>query len=84
MLKPRTNCYKHQKHCLQQCLTVCHHYESLKLHIQQIRPDKNVEFLKRHHSTKKKQGPRSSNPVNRDRHQSQSRNQTANTQTGQQ
>ena len=25
---------------LQQCLTVCHHYESLKLHIKQIRPNK--------------------------------------------
>ena len=45
---------------LQQCLTVCHHYESLKLHIQQIRPDKHVEFLRRCHPTKKKQGPRSS------------------------
>ena len=62
---------------LQQCLTVCHHYESLKLHIQQIRPDKHVEFLKQCHPTKKKQGLRS-NPVNQDRPQSQSRNQMAN------
>ena len=32
---------------LQQCLTVCRHYESLNLHIQQIRPDKHVEYLKK-------------------------------------
>ena len=33
---------------LQQCLTVCRHYENLKLHIQQIHPsDKYVEFLKK-------------------------------------
>ena len=85
-----TNCVKAQDNLLQmpktlslqQCLTVCHHYESLKLHIQQIRPDKHVAFLKKCHPAKKIQGPRSSNPVNRDRSQSR-RNQTANTQTGQ-
>ena len=39
---------------LQQCLTVCRHYESLKLHIQQICPsDKYVEFLKKHHPKRK-------------------------------
>ena len=43
---------------LQQCLTICRHYESLKLHIQQIHPsDKYIEFLKKHHP-KKKQGPK--------------------------
>ena len=43
---------------LQQCLTICRHYESLKLHIQQIRPsDKCVEFLKKCHP-KKRQGPK--------------------------
>ena len=31
---------------LQQCLTVCRHYESLKLHIEQIRPGKSVDYLK--------------------------------------
>ena len=36
---------------------VCH-YESLKLHIQQIRPDntKNIEYIRQHHSSKKKSG----------------------------
>ena len=38
---------------LQQCLTVCRHYESLKLHIQQIRPDKHIEYLKKHHQKSK-------------------------------
>ena len=49
-----TNCVKAQDKLLQtlkmlslqQCLTVCQHYESLKLHIQQIRPDKHIEFLR--------------------------------------
>ena len=30
----------------QQCLTVYRHYESLKLHIEQIRPSKSVDYLK--------------------------------------
>ena len=43
---------------LQQCLTVCRHYESLKLHIQQIRPDKHVEYLKNcHQKSKQKSKP---------------------------
>ena len=44
---------------LQQCLTVCRHYESLSLHIQQIRSgaDKQVEFLCKHHPKSKKSGP---------------------------
>ena len=49
-----TNCIKAQDKLLQtpktlnlqQCLTVCRHYECLKLHIQQIRPDKHVKFLR--------------------------------------
>ena len=41
---------------LQQCLTVCQHYESLQLHIQQIQPvsDKYIKFLKKHHPKGKK------------------------------
>ena len=41
---------------LQQCLTVCQHYESLQLHIQQILPgsDKYIKFLKKHHPKGKK------------------------------
>ena len=31
---------------LQQCLHVCRHYESLKPHIEQIRPGKSVYYLK--------------------------------------
>ena len=43
---------------LQQCLTVCRHYESLILHIQQIRPDKHVEYLKKcHQKSKQKAKP---------------------------
>ena len=67
---------------LQQCLTVCCHYESLRLHIQQIRPDKHVEYLKKHHQ-KSKQRPKS-NPPHHDRTQSFSRrnhNQTDNKQS---
>ena len=81
-----TNCVKTQDKLLQmpktlslqQCLTVCHHYESLKIHIQQIRPDRHVKFLRKHHP-KKKQGPKL-NPVTQVRSQSR-RNQMANTQT---
>ena len=44
---------------LQQCLTVCRHYESLSLHIQQIRSgaDKQVEFLRKCHPKSKRSGP---------------------------
>ena len=61
-----TNCIKAQDKLLQtprmlslqQCLTVCRHYESLKLHIQQIRPDKHVEYLKKcHQKSKQKSKP---------------------------
>ena len=38
---------------LQQCITVCKHYESLSLHIQQIRPDKHIEYLKKCHQKSK-------------------------------
>ena len=50
-----TNCIKAQDKLLQtpktlslqQCLSVVHHYESLKLHIQPIRPDtKSVDYLR--------------------------------------
>ena len=50
-----TNCIKAQDKLLQtpktltlqQCLSVVHHYELLKLHIQQIRPDtKSVEYVR--------------------------------------
>ena len=48
-----TNCIKAQdkllqtsKMSLQQCLSVVRHYKSLKLHIQQIRPDKSIEYLR--------------------------------------
>ena len=57
-----TNCIKAQDKLLQtpntlslqQCLTVCRHYESLSLHIQQIRSDKQVEFLRKRHQKSKK------------------------------
>ena len=57
-----TNCIKAQDKLLQtpktlslqQCLSVVRHYKSLKLHIQQIRPDKSIEYLRQHHSGKKK------------------------------
>ena len=49
-----TNCVKAQDKLLQtlktlslqQCLSVVWHYESFKLHIQQIRPDKNIDYLR--------------------------------------
>ena len=57
-----TNCIKAQDKLLQtpntlslqQCLTICRHYESLSLHIQQIRSDKQVEFLRKRHQKSKK------------------------------
>ena len=41
---------------LQQCQTVCQHYKSLQLHIQQIHPgsDKYIKFLKKCHPKSKK------------------------------
>ena len=48
---------------LQQCLTVCRHYKSLSLHIQQIHSgsDRQVEFLHKHHPKTKKYGQKSHN-----------------------
>ena len=47
---------------LQQCLMVCRHYESLNLHIQQIRPDKHVEYLNKcHQKSKQKAKPQHQN-----------------------
>ena len=54
---------------LQQCLMVCRHYESLNLHIQQIRPDKHVEYLKKHHQKSKQKAK----PQHRSRFKSQGR-----------
>ena len=59
-----TNCTKAQDKLLQtsktlslqQCLSVCQHYESLRLHIQHIRPDKLIDYLRKHHHGKKKSG----------------------------
>ena len=78
-----TNCVKAQDKLLQtpktlslqQCLTACHHYESLKLHIQQIRPDKHVEFLRRHDPTKRKARKQWQSSLNRPQSWSR-RNQT--------
>ena len=74
-----TNCVKAQDKLLQtpktlhlqQCLTVCQHYESLKLHVQQIRPGSNkyIEMLKKHHPKKK---PGSSLSQNNPKYQSRS------------
>ena len=57
-----TNCTKAQDKLLQtpktlslqQCLSVCQHYESLQLHIQHIRPDKLIDYLRKCHQGKKK------------------------------
>ena len=74
-----TNCIKAQDKLLQtprtltlqQCLSVVRHYESLKLHIQQIRPDtRSVDYLRWCHSSKKKgsgQGTQSSFNANNQR-----------------
>ena len=64
-----TNCTKAQDKLLQtpktlslqQCLSVCQHYESLRLHIQHIRPDKSIDYLRKCHQGKKKSGTQSSN-----------------------
>ena len=45
---------------LQQCLTVCRHFKSLKLHIEQIQPSKSMDYLKQHHNKKNGQGSQSS------------------------
>ena len=49
---------------LQQCLTICKHYESLSLHIQQIcsGSDRQVEFLHKCHPKTKKYGQNKSQP----------------------
>ena len=75
-----TNCVKTQDKLLQtpktlslqQCLTVCWYYESLKLHIQQIRPGSNkyVELQKKCHPKNKK--PVSSQSQNNPKYQSRS------------
>ena len=88
MLRPKTNCCKLQKLSLQQCLSVVRHYESLKLHIQQIRPDKSVEYLRQCDPSKKKgsgQGTQSSFNVNNQnqRGHSQSRSRQGQSQTNQ-
>ena len=55
---------------LQQCLSVVRHYKSLKLHIQQIRPEKSIEYLRQHHSGKKKgTGQTQSNNFNQNQNQ---------------
>ena len=46
------------------------HYKPLKLHIQQIRPDKSIEYLRGHHSGKKK-GPRQPQSNNFNQNQNQ-------------
>ena len=55
---------------LQQCLTVCRHYESLSLHLQQIRPDKHVEYFKKRHQKLKQSKAK---PQHRSRSKSQGR-----------
>ena len=40
---------------LEQCLNICRHYESLKLHLDTIKP-KSIEYLQKHHNKSKKQG----------------------------
>ena len=77
-----TNCIKAQDKLLQtpkmlslqQCLTVCRHYESLSLHKQQIRPDKHVEYLRKCHQ-KSKQNKGKPQQHSRSRSKSQGRKQ---------
>ena len=77
-----TNCIKAQDKLLQtprtlslqQCITVCRHYKSLSLHIQQIRPDKHVEYLKKRHQ-KSKQNKAKPQQHGRSRSKSQGRRQ---------
>ena len=52
---------------LQQCLSVCQHYESLCLHLQHIRPDKSIDYLKKHHQSKKRSSTQSSNNTTQDK-----------------
>ena len=40
---------------LDQCLNICRHYESLKLHLDTIKP-KLIEYLQKHHNKSRKQG----------------------------
>ena len=59
---------------LQQCLTVCRHYKSLSLHIQQIHSgsDRQVEFLRKHHPKTKKYGQNKSQLKGQNSQKSQS------------
>ena len=76
-----TNCIKAQDKLLQilktlslqQCLTVWRHYKSLSLHIQQIRPDKHIEYLRKHHQ-KLKQNKGKPQQHSRSRSKSQEEN----------
>ena len=80
VLKCYTNCIKAQDKLLQtlktlslqQCITVCRHYESLSLHIQQIHPDKHVKYLRKCHQ-KSKQNKGKSQYRTRSRSKSQGR-----------
>ena len=62
---------------LQQCLTICRHYESLSLHIQQIHSgsDRQVEFLRKHHPKTKKYGQNKSQLKGQNSQKSQSQSQ---------
>ena len=67
---------------LQQCLTVCRHYGSQSLHIQQIHPgsDRHIEFLHKCHPKSKKSGqnkPQSKGRRQHPQNQSQSLQQKA-------
>ena len=73
-----TNCTKAQDKLLQtpktlslqKCLSVVRHYKSLKLHIQQIGPDKSIEYLRWCNSGKKKgSGQKQSNNFNQNQNQ---------------
>ena len=46
---------------LSQCLSICRHYESLKLHLDTIKP-KSVEYLQRRHVKTKGHGRRQRKP----------------------
>ena len=47
---------------LDQCLSICRHYESLKLHLDTIKP-KSVENLQKKHNKPKGHGRGNQNPV---------------------
>ena len=56
---------------LQKCLSVCSHYESLHLHIQHIRSDKLIDYLKKCHQSKKRSSTQSSNNTIQDKSENQ-------------